>query len=230
MSFDRTITQRQYWRMASSQLSHVEFLHLVFNISALWSLGIVEQTESLGTLYYLKQTFFLFILSPIICLTLHYAAIVLLHKEEYRNVTAVGYSCVLFGWMAFLAAKKPSDITLLPVFGAISIPLILAPVCSLLLTSLLFPRASFVGHLAGILSGYIIAYVPLFELIPPWIAMVMSSFALSCFVLNFLSEYKQYLQIDDMYLFNFFSISSIASAFNAPHLMQHLDSSDIEQG
>jgi hypothetical protein len=45
----------------------------------------------------------------------------------------------------------------IPVLGLIHIPLLLVPFGSLLLTSLLIPRASFVGHLSGIVMGYVIA-------------------------------------------------------------------------
>lgn len=64
MSYDRVVIDREYWRLGSSQLSHIEILHLVFNLSALWSIGIAER--SLGKFYYLKQTALLFILSPIV--------------------------------------------------------------------------------------------------------------------------------------------------------------------
>ena len=41
-----------------------------------------------------------------ICLAIYHALIHVLHKEQYRNVTAVGYSAVIFGWMALLSASK----------------------------------------------------------------------------------------------------------------------------
>lgn len=41
-----------------------------------------------------------------ICLAIYHAAIYLFHKEHYRHVTAVGYSAVIFGWMALLSARK----------------------------------------------------------------------------------------------------------------------------
>ena len=64
MSYDKVVADREYWRLGSSQLSHIEVLHLVFNLSALWSIGIAEGL--LGQLYYLKQTALLFIFSPIV--------------------------------------------------------------------------------------------------------------------------------------------------------------------
>jgi membrane associated rhomboid family serine protease len=69
MSYDNIVQAHELWRMASSQLSHVDLLHLVFNVSALWSIGIVEKmgpARGLGTLYYLQQSALLFVLSPVV--------------------------------------------------------------------------------------------------------------------------------------------------------------------
>ena len=41
-----------------------------------------------------------------ICLGIYAAAIELLHKEDYRHHLIVGYSGVIFGWMALLSARK----------------------------------------------------------------------------------------------------------------------------
>lgn len=169
MSYENVIDQGEVWRCVTSQFSHVELLHLIFNLSALWSIGIAER--AVGHLYYIKQTSLLLLLSPIICLLLYHAAIQLAHREEYRSVTALGYSCVLFGWMTVLAVRQPAGITMLPIFGITSLPMWLTPFGSLIFTSLIIPRASFVGHLAGILAGYIIS-LPIFDFVPYWIPCI----------------------------------------------------------
>ena len=50
----------------AAQVSHVDFLHLLFNGSALWSLGLVEQLPSAqgyGTAYYLQTSLILLLFS-----------------------------------------------------------------------------------------------------------------------------------------------------------------------
>lgn len=47
--------------MLSAQLAHVDVLHLVFNVSSLWSVQSVELTPALGTLYYARVTALLLI-------------------------------------------------------------------------------------------------------------------------------------------------------------------------
>ncbi|CAI5528928.1 unnamed protein product, partial [Closterium sp. Naga37s-1] len=84
---------------------------------------------------------------------------VLIHRwrlEYFRRVTAVGYSCVVFGWMTVLSVRRPA-ITL-SVFGLIKLPVSLAPFESLIFTSFIVPKASFVGHLAGIIAGYLLSW------------------------------------------------------------------------
>ena len=169
MSYDAVVSHRELWRAGSAQMAHVELLHLLFNLSALWSIGIVEQTPTLGPLYYLKITSLLFLLSPLFAMALYHAAIRLAGREEYRTVTSVGYSCVLFGWMTVLAVRRPGGIAVLPLFG-VGLPLWLTSFGSLIITSLLIPKASFVGHLAGILAGYLVS-VPVVDLIPAWAAI-----------------------------------------------------------
>lgn len=51
--------------------------------------------------------------------------------------------------------------------GLVNVPVLLAPFGSLILTSILIPRASFVGHLSGILAGYLIA-TGAFDWLTPW--------------------------------------------------------------
>jgi hypothetical protein len=59
--------------------------------------------------------------------------------------------------MTYVAVKgAPSGV--LSLFGAARVPVNLAPFGSLLFTSLVVPQASFIGHLAGIVVGYLVAW------------------------------------------------------------------------
>lgn len=60
----QVVSHRELWRCLSAQLCHVDLLHLAFNLSALWSLGLVEGTPGLGTPYLLQHTALLLLLSP----------------------------------------------------------------------------------------------------------------------------------------------------------------------
>ncbi|KAE8723867.1 hypothetical protein F3Y22_tig00011718pilonHSYRG00186 [Hibiscus syriacus] len=53
-----TAVEGHHWRVITSAFSHISVIHLVFNMSALWSLGVVEQLGhlGLGVAYYLQYT------------------------------------------------------------------------------------------------------------------------------------------------------------------------------
>ncbi|CAI5964220.1 unnamed protein product [Closterium sp. NIES-64] len=46
ISYDAVVSHRQFWRLASAPLSHISLLHLLFNVSALWSMGGIETLTS----------------------------------------------------------------------------------------------------------------------------------------------------------------------------------------
>lgn len=127
-------------------------------MSALWSLGVVESAKdyNLGTAYYLQYSIILVLLSGLMVLGLYHVLITRFKLEYYRRVTAVGYSCVVFGWMTILAVRQPS--LKLNLFGLLNLPISFAPFESLVFTSIIVPQASFLGHLSGILVGYLIGW------------------------------------------------------------------------
>ncbi|KAE9452834.1 hypothetical protein C3L33_15274, partial [Rhododendron williamsianum] len=139
-------------------LLHLNVQLFVERISALWSLGVVEQLGhmGLGTEFYLHYSLVLVVVSGVLVLGAYHALIQKFKLEYFRRVTAVGYSCVVFGWMTILAVKQPSS--KLNLFGFLSLPISFAPFESLIFTSIIVPQASFLGHLSGIISGYAIAW------------------------------------------------------------------------
>ncbi|KAL0456259.1 UNVERIFIED_CONTAM: RHOMBOID-like protein 13 [Sesamum latifolium] len=153
-----TAVEGHHWRIITSAFSHISILHLVFNMSALWSLGIIEQLRhiGLGVEYYLHYTILLVVLSGLLVLGMYHLLIQKFKIDYFRRVTAVGYSCVVFGWMTILSTKQPSS--KLELFGFLSLPISFAPFESLIFTSIIVPQASFIGHLSGIIVGYAIAW------------------------------------------------------------------------
>ncbi|PPS04916.1 hypothetical protein GOBAR_AA15748 [Gossypium barbadense] len=153
-----TAIEGHHWRVTSSAFSHISVLHLVFNMSALWSLGVIEQLDhlGLGVANYLHYTLVLVVVSGLLVLGMYHFLIQRFKIEYFRRVTAVGYSCVVFGWMTILSVKQPSS--KLNLFGFLSLPISFAPFESLIFTSIIVPQASFLGHLSGIIVGYAIAW------------------------------------------------------------------------
>lgn len=184
LSYEAAVEGGQHWRLITAAFSHVSVVHLVFNMSALWSLGAVEQLgpqAGLGVQYYLHYTLVLVVLSGLLVLGIYHVMIRRFKVDYFRRVTAVGYSCVVFGWMTILAAKQPSS--KLNLFGVLSLPISFAPFESLIFTSIMVPQASFVGHLSGIIVGYSIAWGLIHGMNNYW-AVTMLGWIVLVFVLS----------------------------------------------
>ncbi|KAG2720845.1 hypothetical protein I3843_02G043200 [Carya illinoinensis] len=202
-SYENAI-EGHHWRIITSTFSHISVLHLVFNMSALWSLGIVEQLGNigLGVVYYLHYTLVLVVLSGVLVFGMYHTLIIRFKLEHFRRVTAVGYSCVVFGWMTILSMKQPSS--KLDLFGFLSLPISFAPFESLIFTSLIVPQASFLGHLSGIIVGYAIGWGLINGMNNYW-AVTMLGWIVLVFVFS--------LKRSGAYDFSFFEIESITDPY-----------------
>jgi hypothetical protein len=112
-------------------------------------------------------------------------------REDMLHGQAVGYSAVLFAWMVAISVRQSAycPIFLFPSFciktwwipipkflqdwmgmsaGATQgLPVNLGPFVLLIFTKIFIPRSSFIGHLAGIIIGYPLAWNALNWLTPP---------------------------------------------------------------
>ena len=111
--------------MLTSQLAHIDLLHLVFNVSSIWSLRQVE--EAPGALHFLHCSLLILLVTaavrsaaPRACSRLParlpsrllplqvYVAVLhclvaVLQRERFRHVVVVGYSGVVFAWLTAMA-------------------------------------------------------------------------------------------------------------------------------
>ncbi|KAL8229492.1 hypothetical protein R6Q57_014392 [Mikania cordata] len=195
-----TAIEGHHWRIITSAISHISVVHLVFNMSALWSLGAVEQLGDvgLGVAYYLHYSLVLIVLSGLLVLGSYHVLISRFKIEYFRRVTAVGYSCVVFGWMTILSVKQPSS--KLNLFGFLSLPISFAPFESLIFTSIIVPQASFLGHLSGIIVGYSISWGLIHGMNTYW-AVSMLGWTALVFVIS--------LKQSGAYDFSFLKIESV---------------------
>jgi membrane associated rhomboid family serine protease len=165
MSYTAVVREKKYHRCVTASLSHVSVLHLLFNMSTLWSCGVVEAAGGgtnaaypWGSGWYARLSALMLLGTCGIVLAIARVLVIArVRGEEHERVTAVGYSAVVFGWMTILSVKRPTSALVL-FGGAVHLPVNLAPFASLACTSIVVPRASFVGHLAGIAMGYLIAW------------------------------------------------------------------------
>ena len=151
-SYQKVVVENEWWRCISASFSHLSIMHIAFNLYSLWSLGFIE--KHIGLIEYFKITYLLVLLSMLCVTAMYHVLIFRFSRESYRTSMAIGFSCVVFGWMTIVAAMQTHSF--LNFFG-VRIPVVIAPFGSLIFTSLLIPQASFIGHLAGIIIGLIYA-------------------------------------------------------------------------
>eukprot|EP00762_Andalucia_godoyi_P002139 ANDGO_02596.mRNA.1 RHOMBOID-like protein 13 len=76
--------------------------------------------------------------------------------NRYYSQPAVGFSCVLFALQTITVSLFPRSVV--PMFGFFNIPAVLSPFVSLLIIQIIVPNASLLGHLAGILVGFLYGF------------------------------------------------------------------------
>ena len=69
ISYETAITQRQYYRIVTATFSHLNVLHVGFNVSALFQFGDIWES-TLGTLWYLKATVWFIVVAGVLDLVI----------------------------------------------------------------------------------------------------------------------------------------------------------------
>ncbi|CAN0250236.1 unnamed protein product [Pylaiella littoralis] len=162
--------EREYWRLFTASFSHFEPLHLIFNAMGTWNTREMERL--LGTFRYLYLSLNLVVSTIMLVMLAKHALVKWRGLESHRERGAVGFSCVLFAYMTYLAVAMrefcPVGESLsmlcfstrsIPLLGGLpSLPVNLGPFFSLVGAQVIMPRAGFLGHLSGILMGYLMAW------------------------------------------------------------------------
>lgn len=66
-NYDQVVGHQQYWRLLTSTVSHIDIVHLLFNVTGLWSLGYAELL--LGSWQWTTITLLLMVLTNAVRLT-----------------------------------------------------------------------------------------------------------------------------------------------------------------
>jgi len=150
------LLHRQLWRIFTAPFFHAGFLHLVLNMLAWWQMGIILE-RIMGSLELLFLVLTSAVLSGVLQVFLALEATRIFRTASIYSCT-LGLSGVLFALQVFLI--KELDMNTLSVFGLFNMPAHLTVYVSLFAIQLFFPRASFLGHLCGILVGYFFCLFP----------------------------------------------------------------------
>lgn len=165
-SANALLENHEYWRAITASFSHFSFLHIIFNISSMWSVRLLEQ--------YLGISKFLIYITILVIFPPFLDAIIRKRFDINPEIWGIGYSCVICGLMTIIDTFSSS----VNFFG-FDIPWSISPFLNIIVTSILIPNASFIGHLSGVLIGYLIRWhfvdwitPKLFYNIIPWVLLL----------------------------------------------------------
>ena len=132
---------------------HGDAWHLYYNMgSFMWKARTLER--HFGSKYFAYLLAVFSILTSLVYIALNFLIAEGFDSWSYVRSCAVGFSGVIFALKVVTTSLEPPGMSY--IFG-IPIPKRLAVWAELVVISVLIPRASFVGHLAGILVG--LAYI-----------------------------------------------------------------------
>jgi membrane associated rhomboid family serine protease len=182
--------KHQYYRLITHHFFHADFIHIASNMIFFYIVGRGLE-KKLGSVY-----FFISIVCSMIFISLVYLTIVLLMKyfivelfgfKEYNYdfYCSIGFSGILFSLFYLQCSLPTVRDSHSYFFGLIPIKSIYSPFCYLVLIQVLNPKASFVGHLSGIVCGYLMkaGLIQIFFPRKKWISAFEERFdiVLTCF-------------------------------------------------
>ena len=181
ISVQSTWFQGQWSRVLLAPFIHGDSWHLYYNMASfIWKSRTLE--KHYGTPYYAYLTSVFTLLTSLMYIVINYMIAEIFDVWSYVRTCAVGFSGVIFALKVVTTHLEPPGMTY--IFG-IPVPKRLAVWGELVLISVLFPNASFVGHLSGILVGVAFVSGPLQQIMDLPIRLLSGRAVLSyCTKLN----------------------------------------------
>jgi len=147
------VNQYQVWRIFSSAWFHMGILHILLNMMSFLPLGSSLE-KTLGTIRYAYLILLVSILNSFIHIFISY----LLFYNPFYSTSfiyecSVGFSGVIFTLLVINLHSSTEQTRSL--FGIIKVPSSFYAWVLLVVLQLIMPGVSFLGHLSGIISGYL---------------------------------------------------------------------------
>lgn len=156
-SLATVVDARAPWTAAVAQLVHFGADHLALNLVALWQLAPSCEARGAGRASaFLWTSAQLLTLSGALFVGGLFVAARRFGVAGAEQTRAVGYSAVLFGWMSLQAAESGPHASF-RILGTLKLPALFSPLLMIFATSVILPRASLSGHVAGYVAGLTVA-------------------------------------------------------------------------
>lgn len=151
------LEQGEYYRLVTAAFTHVNLMHIGMNMLSMYSLGTSIEIQ-FGSLHFLFMTLWSIIGIGALYVLLSWLGTVITGDESWMNMSAVGYSGVLFNY-AILEAYHTTAVTR-SLCGFCDVPAKMYPFVLLVAIQLLMPGISFLGHVSGVIFGLLLVYGP----------------------------------------------------------------------
>lgn len=145
------VTRFEVYRLVTSPWFHGSLLHLLLNMLSLQTIGTILE-QRLGSFRQLYFTLLVSVLGGLLHVATAYLWAMIDPSSRFTNDCAIGFSGVLFSMLVIWCQESAQEQML---FGMVKVPAKLYPWVLLIGLQLLMPNVSFLGHLTGILSGYL---------------------------------------------------------------------------
>ncbi|KAJ3148274.1 hypothetical protein HDU89_004871 [Geranomyces variabilis] len=153
-------------RLFSNHFVHIGVLHVILNALS-WPVFAVPAETALGTVQFAHVVLVLAAVDSAIYVVL--GLFLGLFVDEWGTACSAGLSTLIFSFLTIEACQSRGIFETLHI-GTFQIPGPAFPTIIFGISSMIFPTASFVGHLSGLLGGYLCAY---------FLGKMSSSFSLS---------------------------------------------------
>ena len=145
----------QLWRVVTYCILHANVPHLVLNMIALLQLGFLMETR-MGPVFFLKAIGLVNLIATVLYCAICYAVDLTLSQSTCINTITIGFSGILFGLLSIESMRGGiSNAAKVSLYGIVNVPKWTVPWCLVALMYILIPSSSLLGHISGILAGYI---------------------------------------------------------------------------
>ncbi|QPG72822.1 hypothetical protein FOA43_000124 [Brettanomyces nanus] len=145
---DALFSLPEFPRLNTYPLVHAGFLHIFFNLVSLWA--PMAQFETLNGTFHTAL-----VLSALSLVTA--ISYCLLGFYFFPDTSVLGCSGWVFSFIAYFSYVNSLQHKTIRFFGRFDIPTITVPFVFLGFVFLMVPNSSFVGHLLGIIAGFVMA-------------------------------------------------------------------------
>lgn len=157
------VEKYQLWRLITGAFLHGGILHLCMNMLSFTQLGLTFESH-VGTLSYFYHIIIFGLISAIFHTLIAFIMYIGGDSSQW-NSSAVGFSGVLFALIVVDISISGGDQR--SIMGLVMVPSWIYPWVMLLIMSLLIQNVSFLGHLSGIIAGYLYQFSVLRFVTPP---------------------------------------------------------------